>query len=87
MTEDSQEIRKKLEELEKENASLKKIIADSGDRVRETTTKITTYKGHPVISFSGMFRPFSIGLKKAIIILDKIDDVQAFVESYTAREE
>jgi hypothetical protein len=34
-----------------------------------------------------MFRPFSIGLKKAIIILDKIDDVQAFVESYTAREE
>lgn len=72
-------ILRRIQDLERENERLKKIV--SGSPVKETTTHVSMYKGHPVITFSGAFRPFTIGLRKASILLEKLDDVKHFVDN------
>ena len=78
---DTESILRRLEELERENQKLKAKIADNEPQPKETTSHVSMFKGHPIITFSGPFRPFSIGLKKASVILEKIDDVRYFVEN------
>jgi hypothetical protein len=38
-------------------------------------------KGHPVITFSGAFRPFTLGVRKASIVLEKLAELKHFVEN------
>lgn len=77
---------RQLEELRAENDRLRRQVAgQSANHARETTTRVDLWKGHPVLRFDGNFRPFSIGLKKASIILQKLDDVRFFVENNRSR--
>jgi hypothetical protein len=70
------ELKKRLDTLERENSRLR----GAAKKPQETTTVVGTWKGHPILRFEGPFRPFSIGLKKASLILQKIEDVKFFVE-------
>ena len=74
-----QDILRRLKDLERENARLKNIV--SGSPVKETITHVSMYKGHPVITFSGAFRPFTLGVRKASIVLEKLAEVKHFVEN------
>jgi len=75
------DIQRRIEALEKENQRLKDIVAGGLPKPKEITTHVDMFKGHPVITFSGPFRPFTIGLRKASVILLKIDAVKHFVEN------
>ncbi|MEX0727264.1 MAG: hypothetical protein WD065_13405 [Planctomycetaceae bacterium] len=76
------EILRRLKELEAENAQLRRHINLPGKtETKPTTTHVAMWKGHPVIRFEGAFRPFGLGLRKAAIILEKIDDVRFFVDN------
>lgn len=68
--EDAQE--KRIRELEEELARMK----------GEVVVTEKEYKGHPVLSFSGAFRPFSLGLSKCKIILKSFDLIKNFVEKH-----
>jgi len=74
------ELLRQIKALEAENAKLKQATSGK-DTSKKTTATIGMWKGFPVIQFEGNFRPFSIGLKKAAVILEKIDDVRLFVSS------
>ena len=77
------DLKRRIQELERENSRLReKAVAQSPT----ITTRVPTYKGHPVITFEGSFRPFSFGVRKAAAILERIDDVVAFVEAHPATQ-
>ena len=80
---ENDEILRRLKALEEENLRLKKQLqtTETPIEVKPTTTHVTLWKGHPVIRFEGPFRPFSLGLRKASVVLEKIDDVRFFVEN------
>jgi hypothetical protein len=40
------------------------------------------YKGHPTLNFEGAFRPFSLGLKKLLVIREVWPEVEAFLERH-----
>ncbi|HEB29376.1 MAG TPA: hypothetical protein ENI15_00660 [Spirochaetes bacterium] len=63
---------KKIEELEHELARIKGEVV--------ITEEI--FKGHPVLSFSGAFRPFSLGMNKCKVVLKSIDKIRSFVEKH-----
>jgi hypothetical protein len=76
----SDDILRRLEELEKENLRLRKFVG-SGAGEKKTETVVSLFKGHPVITFTGPFRPFTLGIRKASIVLEKLEDVKHFVEN------
>ncbi len=63
---------KKIEELENELARIKGEVV--------VTEEI--FKGHPVLSFSGAFRPFSLGVNKCKVVLKSIDKIRSFIEKH-----
>ena len=63
---------KKIKELEIELARIK----------GEVVVIEEMYKGHPVLSFSGAFRPFSLGLNKCKVVLKSIDKIRVFIEKH-----
>jgi len=77
------EIHRRLNQLESENEQLKQQLRATATAAKPkvTTTFVAMWQGHPVIRFEGNFRPFGLGLKKAAIVLEKIDDVKHFVEN------
>ena len=55
------------------------------DYAEENSTKpeISEYKGRPVITLNpGERYPFTVGLSKAKLILQHIEDIKAFVEKH-----
>src|SRR5690349_13886914 len=80
MNDETEDLRNRLKELEEENRKLRE--GQQPGRSSAISTRIAMYKGHPVISFEGPFRPFSLGVRKASAIMEKIDDLMAFVEKY-----
>lgn len=40
------------------------------------------FRGHPVLRFTGAFRPFTLGLSKCRTILKSLDTIRSFVEKY-----
>ncbi len=77
---DNDELLRRIQALEAENAKLRHAVGGK-DAPKQTTATIGMWKGFPIITFEGNFRPFSIGLKKAAVILDKLDDVRFFVSN------
>lgn len=75
-----QDILKRLKELEKENQNLRKAV-EGAAKPKETTTHVGMYKGHPIITFEGNFRPFSLGVRKASIVLERVADLEHFVKN------
>lgn len=76
---DEQEMLKRLRELEEENARLRS--AAKGSAPKPTVTE-SEYKGHPTLNFEGAFRPFSLGLKKLLVIREVWPEVEAFLERH-----
>ena len=73
-----QDILRRLDELERENQRLRKLAGDAAGP-KKTETVVSMFKGHPVITFTGAFRPFTLGLRKASVVLEKIEEVKHFV--------
>lgn len=70
---DTEDIKdKRIRELEDEIARLKGEIVVTEEE----------FRGHPVLRFSGAFKPFSLGLSKCRVILQSLDKVRAFAEKY-----
>lgn len=72
------DILKRLDDLERENQRLRKLAGDAAGP-KKTETFVSMFKGHPVITFTGAFRPFTLGLRKASVVIEKIEDVKHFV--------
>jgi hypothetical protein len=75
-----QDVLRRLDELEKENLRLRQLVGPSAGP-KKTETYIASFKGHPTITFTGAFRPFTLGLRKASVVLEKIDDLKHFFEN------
>lgn len=76
---DEQEMLKRLRELEEENARLRNAAKSATPK---TTVTESEYKGHPTLNFEGGFRPFSLGLKKLVVIREVWPEVEAFLERH-----
>ena len=68
--EDAKENR--IRELEEELARMKGEVVITEEE----------YKGHPVLRFSGAFRPFSLGVSKCKVILKSFDQIKSFIEKH-----
>ena len=62
----------KIRELEEEIARLKGQVVVTEEE----------FRGHPVLRFTGMFRPFTLGLNKCRAILKSIETIKGFVEKH-----
>lgn len=76
---DEQEMLKRLQELEEENARLRNAAKLATPK---TTVTESEYKGHPTLNFEGAFRPFSLGLKKLLVIREVWPEIEAFLERH-----
>jgi hypothetical protein len=72
MSDVNEEKDKKIKELENELARIKGEVV--------VTEEI--FKGHPVLSFSGAFRPFSLGVNKCKVVLKSVDKIRSFLEKH-----
>jgi hypothetical protein len=68
---------KRIRELEQELARIKRQIVITEEE----------YKGNPVLRFTGDFRPFSIGAKKAEVIILSIDRIKEFYNKHKEQDE
>ncbi len=68
--EDAKENR--IRELEEELARMKGEVVITEEE----------YKGHPVLRFSGAFRPFSLGMSECKVILKSFDRIKSFIEKH-----
>lgn len=75
---DTQEILKRLQALEEENARLRKATVSAV--VKPVTVTEGEYMGHPTLSFDGPCKPFTIGLKKLSIIKEVWPQVEHFID-------
>jgi len=74
----NQELILKIKELEEENARLRQ-----GPKRAETVTcREGEYKGNPVLTFEGPFRPFSLGLKKLRVVKECGKQVETFLKKH-----
>ena len=69
---DIEDKNEKIRRLEEEVARLKGQIVITEEE----------FRGHPVLRFTGAFRPFTLGLSKCRTILKSIDKIQSFVEKH-----
>ena len=76
---DEQDILKRMRELEEENARLRSAAQSATPKPTVTESE---YKGHPTLNFEGAFRPFSLGLKKLLVIREVWPDVEAFLDRH-----
>jgi hypothetical protein len=76
---DEQEMLERLRELEEENARLRSAAKSATPKPTVTESE---YKGHPTLNFEGAFRPFSLGLKKLLVIREVWPEVEAFLERH-----
>jgi len=78
------ELKKRLEALERENRALKDAMSRGSQSAKTIFYSIGDYKGHPTISFEGACRPFSLGLKKAAVVLVCAEQIREFVVAHKA---
>ena len=79
-TSDEQEIRKRLRELEEENARLRSAVKPSASAKLVVTE--SEYKGHPTLTFEGPVRPFSLGLRKLQLIKEAWPEIESFLQRH-----
>ncbi len=77
---DAQEILKRLQALEEENARLRK--ATTAKETKPLTVTESEYKGHPTLVFEGPCRPFSLGYKKLSLIKQAWPQVEQFLQKH-----
>jgi hypothetical protein len=69
---DMEEKDERIRRLEEEIARLKGQIVVTEEE----------YRGHPVLRFTGAFRPFTLGMSKCKAILKSLDKIRSFVEKH-----
>ena len=77
------DLKKRIEALEQENKALRETTSRPG----KTNTIIVTegsFKGHPTITFEAGGRPFTLGVRKAAVVLHCVDVVRRFVNRHDA---
>lgn len=81
MTED--DLRKKVEALERENAQLK-----ASKRPAEYAVREDKYKGHPVLVFEGpsLIRPMTLGVGKLKAVVACLPAVEKFLRRLDRKE-
>jgi hypothetical protein len=77
---DIQEIQKRLQMLEEENARLRNIVKPGS--VHELKVIEGEYKGHPTLSFAGPFRPFVLGLSKLRVLKEAWPQIEDFLRRH-----
>jgi hypothetical protein len=75
------DLRKKVEELERENRALRDAMGRSGRR-NVIIVSEGNYQGHPTITFEAGGRPFTLGLRKASVVLYCTEHVKRFVSRH-----
>lgn len=91
---DSDKIKKELQVLKLENLALKRALGAIEQKDKTIYCNAGDYNGHPILTFNGPGRPFSIGLKKATTLLLCTEHIREFViqhgkelEGYTVSKE
>ena len=62
---DADKLENQLQALKLENLALKRSLGKIEQNDKTIYCNIGDYNGHPILTFNGPGRPFSIGLKKA----------------------
>ena len=75
---ENEDLIRKIKQLEEENARLKQ----SSPRPVAVTCREGDYKGNPVLTFEGPFRPFSLGLKKLRVVKECGKQVETFLKKH-----
>jgi predicted Ser/Thr protein kinase len=73
-----EELKKRVEALERENRELKKA-AGRGTPPKTIRYSIGDFKGHPTITFEIGGRHLTLGLRKAAVVLRCIEHIRTFV--------
>ena len=80
---DEEELKKKIEALENENRALRDAVSRPLGRRNVIVVTEGSYQGHPTISFEASNgRPFTLGLRKAAIVLHCAEQVKRFVAEH-----
>jgi hypothetical protein len=77
------DLRKKIEALEQENKTLREATTRRGKADAVVITE-GSFKGHPTITFEAGGRPFTLGVRKAAVVLRCVDEVRRFVSRHNA---
>ena len=80
---DEDELKKKIESLEQENRTLRDVVSRPGKR-NVIVVSEGSYQGHPTITFDAGGRPFTMGLRKAAVMLHCAENVKRFVSRHKA---
>lgn len=75
------DLKKKIEALEKENRALRDAVTNPSKR-NVIIVSEGSYQGHPTITFEAGGRPFTLGLRKASVVLYCREHVQRFVSRH-----
>jgi hypothetical protein len=91
---DADKLENQLQALKLENLALKRSLGKIEQNDKTIYCNIGDYNGHPILTFNGPGRPFSIGLKKAATLLLCTEYIREFViqhgkqlEGYTVSKE
>jgi hypothetical protein len=71
-----------MSDMENKDEKIKKLEVEVARLRGQIVVTEEEYRGHPVLRFSGAFRPFTLGLSKSKAILKSIDRIKSFVEKY-----
>ncbi len=77
------ELRRRIEELEQENRTLREAVNRPGKR-NVIVVSEGSYQGHPTITFEAGGRPFTLGLRKASVVLYCAEHVKRFISRHKA---
>lgn len=80
---DEDELRKKIEALENENRALRNAVSRPGKQ-NVIVVSEGSYQGHPTITFEAGGRPFTLGLRKASVVLYCAEHVKRFIGKHKA---
>lgn len=72
------DLKKRIEALEKENRALRDVVSNPAKR-NVIVVSEGSYQGHPTITFEAGGRPFTLGLRKASVVLYCAEHVRRFV--------
>lgn len=73
-----EELREQMEALRLENQALRNAVNRPGKR-NVIIVSEGSYQGHPTITFEAGGRPFTLGLRKAAVMLYCVEYVKRFV--------
>ena len=77
------DLKMKIEALEQENRALRDAVSNPEKR-KVILVSEGSYQGHPTITFEAGGRPFTLGLRKAAVVLFCSEHVKGFLSRHKA---